>query len=287
MDSFDKKKQHILQEIGLNSESNPDASPKGTIDKICIPLITLINSHKNMVTTSSCSGRLSVFIEGSKELTNEKSALIETEIKANDNFKIGAKGDGGHWLFVSHEKEDIHDWWKHSSELKINTKFSDDDYSVSTRYILFKYEPLILHVQCRDLKSASKLYSTAMGCGFRESGIGANNNVAIRISIKLDIPIGFINREGEAVSIVDEQYLKMITKLAYDRFLENEKKMDKLYHRINTEIIQYVEKVEKVETKEERKQRKMMEGLAIREEVRKLKEEKKKLKQLELENEPK
>jgi tRNA wybutosine-synthesizing protein 3 len=282
MSDFDQKKKHILQEIGLNSETNPDASPKGTIDSLCIPLITLINSHRDMVTTSSCSGRLSVFLEGAKSLND--TLTYENTDGNREKIKIGAKGDGGHWLFVSHEKQEIIEWWKNEGlKFKYETDIKDDNYDTKTSYVLFKYEPLILHVKCRDFKSASRLYSTAMGCGFRESGIGANNNVAIRISIKLDIPIGYMDKHGETVFVVNESYIKMITKLAYDRFLENERKLEQLYDRINREIIQYVEKSEEKETKEERKQRKIQEGLSRRDDVRKLKEETRRLKQLELE----
>lgn len=278
MSEFDQKKKFLLKEIGLNSEENPDASPKGTIDSLCIPLITMINSHKDMVTTSSCSGRLSVFLEGSKDVK-----LVDEGTR--ENIKIGAKGDGGHWLFVSHEKEEIKEWWKSENiKFKYKTAIKEGEYNPNTRYVLFKYEPLILHVKCRDFSSASKLYSTAMGCGFRESGIGANNNVAIRISIRLDIPIGFLENETDDIlCTVDESYIKMVTKLAYDRFLENERKLDLLYERIEKEIINSVSTTEVKETKEERKERKMREGLARRDDVRKLKEEKRRLKQLQLE----
>lgn len=280
MDSFDRQKNYLLKEIGLNSETNPDASPKGTIDTLCIPLIKLINSHKDMVTTSTCSGRLSVFLEGEK--------LAEKNQKFNEErpIKIGAKGDGGHWLFVSHDKDEINEWWR-KCDLSFNYECEslDEDYDTKTRYVLFKYEPLILHVKCRDFKSASRLYSTAMGCGFRESGIGANNNVAIRISIRLDVPIGFLNSKNEVVCIVSESYLKMVTKLAHDRFLENERKMEQLYERIDQEVIHFVENSSVSETKEERRQRKIKEGMAIRDEVRKQKEEKRRLKLLQLENE--
>lgn len=278
MSNFDKKKQYLLKEIGLNSTGKIDASPKGTIDELCMPLICLINSHHDMVTTSSCSGRLSVFVEGRKE------AVTDTNGANRDQIKIGAKGDGGHWLFVSHEKNEIRDWWKRE-DISLIYRLDPEEriYDSKTRYILFKYEPLILHVKCRDFKSASRLYSTAMGCGFRESGIGANNNVAIRISIKLDIPIGYLDVDDNLVCVVGEDYLKMATKLAHDRFLENERKMEVLYNKIKDEVVNYVEKEERKETKEERKERKIREGLARRAEVRKQKEEKKRLKQLEVE----
>lgn len=281
MSGFDRQKTHLLEEIGLNSKNNPDASPKGTIDVLCIPLIKLINGHKDMITTSTCSGRLSVFLEGDK--THNKDSM---EGDKREQVKIGAKGEGGHWLFVSHEKEEINEWWKRNDiQFKYENTINDSDYDVQTRFVLFKYEPLILHVKCRDFKSASRLYSTAMGCGFRESGIGANNNVAIRISIRLDVPIGFMNKKGELVFTVSEPYIEMITKLAHDRFLENERKLEQLYNKIDKEIIQYVQKEENTETKEERKERKIREGMAIREEVRKQKEEKRRLKQLESQKE--
>ncbi|TID23854.1 hypothetical protein CANINC_003146 [Pichia inconspicua] len=264
MDSFDRQKNYLLKEIGLNSETNPDASPKGTIDTLCIPLIKLINSHKDMVTTSTCSGRLSVFLEG------EKLAEKNQKFSEERPIKIGAKGDGGHWLFVSHDKDEINEWWR-KCDLSFNYECEslDEDYDTKTR----------------DFKSASRLYSTAMGCGFRESGIGANNNVAIRISIRLDVPIGFLNNKNEVVCIVSESYLKMVTKLAHDRFLENERKMEQLYERIDQEVIHFVENSSVSETKEERRQRKIKEGMAIRDEVRKQKEEKRRLKLLQLENE--
>lgn len=49
-----------------------------------------------------------------------------------------------------------------------------------------------MHVKCRNLPTASALYTAAMACGFRESGIGSNNLVGIRISLKLDAPLGYL-----------------------------------------------------------------------------------------------
>lgn len=271
-DPFDQKKKSILTEIGATDEITPDASPKGTIDDFCIPIIHLINSNKDMVTTSSCSGRVSVFLEGMKNIDQGE-------------IKIGAKGNDGRWIFVTHDPKDLPDWFSSVGLKYITDRNSYESINVNTRYILFKFEPLILHVKCRNLEVANKLYSAAMSCGFRESGIGTNNIVGIRISIKLDVPIGFLNEMNqELTSFVSEDYLRVITKLSEDRFKENFKKLDALHkaiERLNTSQTS----TSVVESKEERKIRKMKEGLARREGVRALKEQKKKEKHFSKEQE--
>lgn len=203
-----------------------------------------------MVTTSSCSGRVSVFLEGVKDTT-----------------KIGSKGNEGRWLYVNHEPE-IENWYKQFLFVQDVLAFPS---SPLTRFVLYKFEPLILHVKCRDLFTAQELYKTAMNCGFRESGINNNNIVAIRISIKLDVPIGFMDHLNIIVN-VNENYLQFLTKLSIDRFTENFKKLNQL-----EEAIQNMEfKREPVkETKEQRRDRKMREGMARREEVREMKQKKK------------
>lgn len=249
MNAFDQKKQLILREIGANSEELPDASPKGTIDVLCLPLIDTINAHPDMVTTSLCLGRVSVFLEGIKE-----------------KAQIGAKGNEGRWLFVTHDPKDLDDWHKSVDLCYSTTSQLNED----TRYILYKFEPLILHVKCRDLKTANLLYSTAMACGFRESGIGSNNIVGIRILIKLDVPIGYLAGD-KLVSMVSVEYLKTITKLSHDRFTENFRKMAKLHENIaNMGVVHE----EVVETKEQRRERKIQEGMARRAGVREEKDRK-------------
>jgi tRNA wybutosine-synthesizing protein 3 len=241
-DAFDQKKRLIVQELAETLSAVPDASPKGSIDELCVPIIHLINSHSDMVTTSSCSGRVSVFLEGEKQIGEHE-------------YKIGGKGDGGRWLFVTHDSGNLDNWYKGIDFHYVQAQ--PDTSNENTRYILFKFEPLILHVKCRDLKQAQKLYQVAMNCGFRETGIGINNLVAIRISIKLDIPIGYLNVESQDV-FVTEEYLNLVTKLSLERFKENEKKLKQLYDAIevlNTTVEQHIE------TKEERRDRKRREGL--------------------------
>ena len=255
---FDQKKKAILAEI---NSLEPDLSPKGTIDQLCLPIMHLINSHKDMITTSSCSGRISVFVEGAK-LINKK------------DVKSGGKGLGGRWLFVTHEQDEVLNWLNNISETEQIPFQSVDDntneFDNSVRYILYKYEPFILHVKCRDFQMASKLFNVAMSCGFRESGIGSNNIVAIRINIKLDIPIGFLDEKDNNMLtfFVSKQYINnVLNKLTISKFIENKKKMDELYATIDKEIIskpldsKFNSQSEIKETKEERRERKRREGL--------------------------
>lgn len=241
-DPFDQKKAYILQEI---ASGVTDASPKGTIDEPCWPIIQTINSHPDMVTTSSCSGRVSVFLEGVKQ--------SETV-----NRSIGAKGHEGRWLFVTHNPSELPGWYK---PLNFEYTHSGFQTGASTRYILFKFEPLILHVKCRNTQMANRVYQAAMACGFRESGIGTNDIVGIRISIKLDIPIGYLDDQSLKI-MVTEEYLQLVTKLAEDRFAENFRKLEQLERSMESlRVSGSAETSSHTETKEERRERKRKEGL--------------------------
>lgn len=258
--SFDQKKASILQRISSTDEANPDASPKGSIDVHCVPLIDLINSNHDMVTTSSCSGRVSVYKEGYKDTSGGPIAVV-------------SKGYEGSWIFITHDIQDLEGWYKKIDFRYYKRANIAESLSEKNRYILFKFEPLILHVKCRDASTANDLFTTAVNCGFRESGIGSNYNVAIRTSIRLDIPIGYVNNDNEIVAIVDEEYLKIITKQAEARFNQNFRKLDELYQGVSALNDCGSQKTAK-ETKEERRERKIREGLAKREKLKELKDQK-------------
>lgn len=223
---FNQKKASILAEI---QSDQPDLSPKGNVDSLCLPIINLINSHNDMVTTSSCSGRISVFVEGQKE--------------HNGAIKTGGKGEGGRWLYVTHNSDEVIGWLNRSQSegLKFDQGGIGDvaeHVGGNSRLVLYKYEPFILHVKCRDFSTASKLYNVSMACGFRESGIGSNNLVAVRINIKLDVPIGYLNELTDEINLlVTADYIKFLDKLTLTKFQENEKKMKALHDRIKREII--------------------------------------------------
>lgn len=58
MAAFNKQKESCLSQV--------DLSKKGSIDDQIIDLVKYINAQENFFTTSSCSGRISVFSEVSE-----------------------------------------------------------------------------------------------------------------------------------------------------------------------------------------------------------------------------
>ncbi|POS85386.1 hypothetical protein EPUL_003490 [Erysiphe pulchra] len=132
--SFQRKKAQILASLSVPEEEYNDLSPKGSVDKGIRQLIQDINQIAGCVTTSSCAGRISVFLEGRKKDVSYPELLTDdNEISAkytprdldainndhNDNKQyqgkefdlspahisnsVGGKGRGGRWLFVSHD----------------------------------------------------------------------------------------------------------------------------------------------------------------------------------------
>lgn len=114
--TFTAKKSKILAVLGVDDDVYTDASPKGNLDVPIRGLIAEINAIDGLVTTSSCSGRVSVFVDGDGAVRGPQSAAQagrqedgpvadesddgEEETKARAS--AGGKG-GGRWLFVSHE----------------------------------------------------------------------------------------------------------------------------------------------------------------------------------------
>jgi tRNA wybutosine-synthesizing protein 3 len=199
--AFLSKKRKILLMLHPSSQDDySDKSPKGSVDTKISSLINEINAYPGLVTTSSCAGRVSAFLEGAK---TSSSATSGTSERAEDGDDIeqqqdrnadvraksspvsvpGGKGLGGRWLFVSHEPLENSPlrspgmaWsevfnlspYQYGSDVQEHIKKSD---TILPRLIKFAFEPLILHVLCADLRHAAPLLAAAMNAGFRESGV--------------------------------------------------------------------------------------------------------------------
>lgn len=94
---FETRKSKILEELSLPDAEYTDLSPKGSVDEGIRDLIRDINALPGLVTTSSCAGRISVFLEGRK-----KTGAPQQESEARQFAPSGGKGTG-RWLYVSHD----------------------------------------------------------------------------------------------------------------------------------------------------------------------------------------
>ncbi|KAM3507251.1 hypothetical protein MY11210_007224 [Beauveria gryllotalpidicola] len=201
--AFEARKLKILEQLAVPDAEYSDASPKGTVDVGIRPLLAEINAAAGFVTTSSCAGRVSVFVEGRKTAaatrategdhdavadgggTEQSDGLgsMQPAAAAQTVAGMGGKGGGGTWLYVSHDPHPLAgqgvvvDWAK---ELGITGEREDASLLDTTggpgrcnpecRLIHFKFEPMILHVLTASHAHAQLLLRCALHAGFRESG---------------------------------------------------------------------------------------------------------------------
>ncbi|XP_020530122.1 tRNA wybutosine-synthesizing protein 2/3/4 isoform X2 [Amborella trichopoda] len=191
---FEKRKGMAL--AALASELG-DKSPKGSVDAPILLLLRTINAIPSYFTTSSCSGRISILLHP------------HTITKKN-------KKKAGDWLFVSHEPA--------NPEAVVRLLFDEQEREQDGGLVVFRFEPFILAVDCIDVASAQSLVSTAISCGFRESGItgiGRRIMVSIRCSIRLEVPLGQLGR-----LMVSSEYVRFLVGLANEKFEENKRRTD-------------------------------------------------------------
>jgi tRNA wybutosine-synthesizing protein 3 len=206
--TFTAKKQKILSQLSVPDGEYTDASPKGTVDADIRRLIDQINAHAGLVTTSSCAGRVSVYLEGKKAVTaatvgrGDDAGEEEAVPNRNAASSAGGKG-GGEWLFVSHEPVGVAhvdgEGRGYEVLLGLQAKAAEEgettrhvgELTGSSRLIHFKFEPMvrskdpvpfqghgakadtdfqILHVLTASLEHAQLVIQAGMEAGFRETG---------------------------------------------------------------------------------------------------------------------
>ena len=183
--NFDNEKKQTLAKI--------DKSKKKSIDKDVLPVIELLNTHKNYYTTSSCSGRI---------------MLIEV-------MPSGRKCDA-EWLYTQHGKATP------SAIIKVMNDAKND--------VWFKQEAAIFHVCCREIADAVKLLNAAREVGFKRSGMIATGKRIIVEIVSTEMMAAIVAKKGKFV--VDNNYLKLLVKEANARMKKNKKKIDEFYKKI-------------------------------------------------------
>ncbi|KAJ0295478.1 uncharacterized protein N0V96_011232 [Colletotrichum fioriniae] len=208
--TFTTRKHKILEQLSVPDAEYTDASPKGSVDVGIRELIDELNALDGFVTTSSCAGRVSVFLEGRKagggaagtDQRAAAAAAVAVPSSSEDNqgdgtpaaavletiAGPGGKGGGGTWLFVSHDPvpgshnndEDLLRLFGLVDEEAGRGAGQEPGQAVGVsgrsqsgrrkRLVHFKFEPMILHVLTASLSHAQLLLKCALAAGFRESG---------------------------------------------------------------------------------------------------------------------
>lgn len=151
---FEARKQKILEQLDAPASEYRDLSPKGSVDEPIRDLISEINSLEGLVTTSSCSGRISVFLEGRKNDIEDAAPILGVE---ESRAGPGGKGGGGAWLFISHTAVDVSERPSspdYMSMFQFEKIVSEEDKrpSVSSRYIHLKFEPMVSSTRTNAVK---------------------------------------------------------------------------------------------------------------------------------------
>ncbi|KAK1339896.1 hypothetical protein QTO34_018456 [Cnephaeus nilssonii] len=151
--------------------SKADLSRKGSVDEDVAELVQLLNGREQFFTTSSCAGRI---------------LLLDGNI---NGFEVQKQNCC--WLLVTHKpcvKDDV----------IVALKKANGD-------AILKFEPLILHVQCRELQDAQIL--------------------AVRSTHGLEVPL---SHKGKLM--VTEEYIDFLLETANQKMEENKKRIERFYN---------------------------------------------------------
>ncbi|XP_053507689.1 tRNA wybutosine-synthesizing protein 3 homolog [Ictalurus furcatus] len=174
--------------------SKMDLSKKGSVDEDINTVVSFLNNSDNYFTTSSCSGRI-ILIDGVSDCVDVQ--------KQNCS-----------WLFVTHNKCT-------KDHVMAGLEESSGD-------AVFKFEPCVLHVQCRRLEDAQLLHSVAINSGFRNSGVTVGKKgkiiMAVRSTHCLEVPL---SHKGKV--LVSEDYITFLVGVANSKMDENLKRIERFY----------------------------------------------------------
>ena len=166
-----------------------DNSNKGSIDKPIIPLVNKTNSQQHYCTTSSCSGR---------------TVLFEAKSHKKNEFKT---------LFASHSKVSF-------------TKLKKALQTIDKSTIWFRFEPIIIHIACDSLDSATTLLNLARQ-HFKHSGILSINSrtnryvLEIRGSEFIEAPVAVSGK-----IVVSDDVLRLLCTTANEKLTETHRRMN-------------------------------------------------------------
>lgn len=232
---FNQRKYEVLKKI--------DKSSKGSWDKHILKLCEKINKKEDYYTTSSCSGRVTLI----KNVQRDKRNVVlkswhdavsfknfEKDINklfARSQARELSKNVKSDLSINLSKRSDNLNQEKYNQNQFIKNKRSDiNEFNVkrnhSTSAIIFKQEPCILHVACRNVQSMKELFEKAKLAGWKNTGAIAFNKrfvLDLRSTEKLEFPI---SRRGNL--LVDEDFLKIAVEEANKNLKKGWEKIEKL-----------------------------------------------------------
>jgi tRNA wybutosine-synthesizing protein 3 len=118
MPTFEARKARSLAAL---SDPGPDKSPKGGLDAPIEGLVTWLNAQRDVCTTSSCSGRVSLFAHAA------------------------GRAKGGTWAYISHERAAAADV---AAALASVTAAAGTAEADAAGDVVLRFEPFILTAEC-------------------------------------------------------------------------------------------------------------------------------------------
>ncbi|PLW32717.1 hypothetical protein PCANC_19555 [Puccinia coronata f. sp. avenae] len=284
--NFDVERAQIAQ----NLAELKDKSTKGTIDEPIRPFLDLINAQPDWISTSTCSGRLVSYLPGA----SAPDADSQQELSEQSRPAVNGKG-GGNWLFVSHSTLEesqltapIQTLFGASYDVQgpanANVWNPSDPSSVVVHFV---YQPPVFHLLARSVAVAVPLLTSAIGAGFRNSGITVGHRGRVILAIRastggLDVPIA-IKKTGQPSSsssstgeaqhikgmlelLVPPDYLTALLLQGNQLMQQNRAKLDRLFLALVTAFCGPASRPlpPQWESAEDRRRRMRAEGLAAR-----------------------
>jgi len=174
--------------------SKKDKSSIGSWDKPILNLCKKINKKKDYYTLSSCSGRI---------------VLIKNIIEKQPG------------LFIIREHKPI-------TFTKLKKALADYN---ERHGVIYKQEPCILHVACKNLEKARELLVKAQQAGWKQSGIIALGSNRIVVELRSTEYISFpIIDKGKL--LVDNDFLKILVKESNSRLKRTWQKIKNLENKL-------------------------------------------------------
>jgi tRNA wybutosine-synthesizing protein 3 len=217
-DIFLQRKSDVLSKL--------DKSSKGGWDKHILELCEEINKSENYYTTSSCSGRIVLILDCDEKKQGLFVKVYHDEVEFEGLKSVLASLCSE--LMATHQTSSrcsAGNLLKGKSSINCSSK-SRATLERGKNGIRFKMESCILHVACKTLEDAQKLFDKAKLAGWKRSGIIASGNrfmLELNSTEKLEFPI---IRDGKV--LVGDDFLKIVVKEANEKLEKGWKKIEKL-----------------------------------------------------------